>query len=132
MTGLSAHSPGLGLSEGFREQTEDQTRTQKTERIGKGKNGKENTAIADRTRVRGEEEDPKLRASRVRDGLDRFRPWHLWQGGEGRHDNPGHREWDGQERRRRGITLTSSKALIAEVSLIIKVISCSAVLPVGK
>ena len=78
------------MSEGFRDQTKDLPKTQKTEKTEKGQNWKKNGTIADETGGRGKEEDPKLRASRVRDGLDRFRPWQLWQGGEGRHGNPGH------------------------------------------
>ncbi len=78
MTFLPAHSPGLRLSEGFRDQDEDQTTTQKTKKTGKGQNGRKNGVIADRTRGRGKEKDPKLHASRVCDDLDRFRRWQVW------------------------------------------------------
>ena len=74
MIDLPAHSPGLQVSEGFRDQTKDQPETQKTKKTAKEQNGRKNGTIADGTRVRGKEEDPKLRASRVRDNLDRSRP----------------------------------------------------------
>jgi len=78
MTDPPAHSPGLRLSEGFRDQTGDQPETQKTDQTGKGQNEKKNRTIADRTGGRGKEEDPKLRASRVRDDLDHLWPWQVW------------------------------------------------------
>ena len=91
MTGLPVHSPGLRLSEGFRDQTKDQPRTQETRKTGKGQKGKKNGIIADGTRERGKEEDPKLRASRVRDDLDpSASAGHA--GGQRHHGNPGHRD----------------------------------------
>ena len=81
MIDLPAHSPGLQVSEGFRERTKDQPKTQKTERTGKGQNGRKNGTIPDRTREGGKEEDPKPRASEVRDDLDHLRPWQVLQDG---------------------------------------------------
>ncbi len=120
------------MSEGVRDRTDDQTRTRKTGKTGKGQNGKKNGTIAERTGEEGKEEDPKLRTSRVRDDLDRFRLGMFRKVGEvitgiqvieigmGRSGDGG------------AITPPSSKALIGQVSLIITVISSLAFLPVGK
>ena len=54
---------------------------QKTERTGKRQNKNKNGTIADRGIKKGKEEDPKLRASRVRNYLEDegaqqgIRPW---------------------------------------------------------
>ena len=112
MTGLPVHSPGLRLSEGFRDQTKDQPRTQETRKTGKGQSAKKNGSIADGTRERGKEEDPKLRAFRVRDGLDCFRRWQVRQDGQGHHGNPGHQDHDTGNGTAKEITRPLFKPLI--------------------
>ncbi len=67
MTDPPAHYPGLRVSKGSRDRMKDQPKTQKTTETGKGQNGRKNGTIADQTGKRGKEEDPKLRASGVRD-----------------------------------------------------------------